>query len=78
MIFRSLGAGLASDLIRTATEATYHFWLARYGALPAERLRTEIDVARVQSRNPGYCYIMAGWEPGEVVRGKRYLYAPGI
>jgi hypothetical protein len=78
MIFRNLGAGLSSDLIRSATVATYHEWIKRYGALPAERLRTEVDVKAVRSRNPGYCYIAAGWERGPVVRGKRFLYAPPI
>jgi hypothetical protein len=28
-------------------------WLARYGVLPDERLRTEIDTRAVKSRNPG-------------------------
>lgn len=76
MLFRNLGAGLSSDLIRTAVVRTYEEWIARYGMLPVERLRTEIDTARVRSTNPGYCYLMAGWEPGPLVRGKRYLYAP--
>lgn len=76
MMFRNLGAGLSSDLIRSATTATYLHWLIRYGSLPAERLRTEIDTRRVQSSNPGYCYLAAGWDPGPIVRGKRYLYAP--
>jgi hypothetical protein len=76
MIFRNLGAGLSSSLIRSALEATYREWERRYGVLPAERLRTEIDVKAVRSRNPGYCYLAAGWEPAGFVRGKRYLYAP--
>jgi hypothetical protein len=75
-MFRNLGAGLSSDLIRAATAETYSRWIERYGALPAERLRTEIGVAEVRSSNPGYCYLMAGWEAGPFVRGKRYLYAP--
>lgn len=41
MLFRNLGAGLSSDLIRSATEATRIAWRARYGSLPSERLRTE-------------------------------------
>lgn len=76
MLFRNLGAGLSSDLIREATEATYRHWIERYGALPEERLRTEIGVKQVRSSNPGYCYIAAGWEPGPTKRGKRFLYAP--
>lgn len=76
MLFRNLGAGLSSDLIREATERTFEEWERRYGELPAERLRTEIGVKQVRSSNPGYCYMMAGWERGEVKRGKLFLYAP--
>lgn len=76
MIFRNLGAGLSSGLIRSALAMTYVEWVERYGVLPTERLRTEIDVRAVMSRNPGYCYMMAGWEKGEKKRGKLFLYAP--
>lgn len=76
MIFRNLGPDLSSDLIRAATERTYIEWALRYGELPTERLRTEIDVKKVRSTNPGYCYLMAGWELGPVKRGKRFLFAP--
>lgn len=76
MMFRNLGAGLSSDLIREATEMTYREWLKRYGVLPEERLRTEVDVKRVNSRNPGFCYMKAGWEKGIVKNGKLFLWAP--
>lgn len=76
MVFRNLGAGLSSDLIREATAATYMHWAARYGSLPAERLRTEIGVKAVRSSNPGFCYLKAGYTKDRVVRGKLYLWAP--
>lgn len=83
MMFRNLGAGLSSWLIQDATEETYRQWIDRYGALPAERLRTEIGVAEVKSKNPGYCYERAGWEPERDAKGKRivrngklFLWAP--
>lgn len=76
MLFRNLGAGLSSELITLATAETYLQWTRRYGSLPAERLRTEIGVAQVRSTNPGFCYLIAGWEPGETRNGKRFLYAP--
>lgn len=76
MMFRNLGPFLSSELIRTATAETYRQWVLRYWELPKERLRTEIGVASVRSRNPGYCYLMAGWERGETKRGKLFLYAP--
>jgi len=78
MMFRNLGAGLSSELIREAAAMTYREWVRRYGALPEERLRTEVDVKRIRSRNPGFCYQMAGWEKGRIVRGKLYLYAPDV
>ncbi len=76
MIFRNLGAGLSSDLIRAALDMTYVEWMQRYGELPSERLRTEIDLKAVKSRNPGYCYKCAGWGDAVKKRGKLFLYAP--
>ena len=78
MLFRNLGAGQSSALVAEATFATYSFWLLRYGSLPTERLRTEIGVKSVKSANPGYCYLMAGWERGPTKRGKLHLYAPNL
>lgn len=78
MVFRNLGGGLSSDLIREATDMTYQEWTKRYGVLPPERLRTEIKVSAVRSSNPGYCYLMAGWERGPVRRGILFLYAPAV
>ena len=76
MLFRNLGAGLSSDLIRSATAMTYAVWQERYGEMPDERLRTEVDVKKVRSSNPGFCYQAAGWEKGERKRNKLFLYAP--
>lgn len=76
MLFRNLGAGLSSDLIRSATERTYEEWLKRYGELPPERLRTEIGLKVVRSSNPGFCYKRAGWVKDRIVRDKLYLWAP--
>ena len=76
MVFRNLGAGLSSTLIREAVGMTYQEWAKRYGNLPVENLRTEIDPKRVLSRNPGYCYLMAGFHNRRKVRGKIYFDAP--
>ena len=78
MLFRNLGAGLSSDLIRAATDTTYLEWVRRYGSLPTERLRTEIGVRHVRSTNPGYCYLQAGWECGPTRNHTLFLYAPAI
>lgn len=78
MLFRRLpGCPVqASDLIRTATSATYAAWEQRYGSLPTERLRTEIGIKAIKSKNPGYCYKVAGYKKDRVVNGKLYLWAP--
>jgi hypothetical protein len=76
MLFRNLGLSLSSELIRSAVQATYEQWEQRYGSLPDERLRTEVDIKAVRSPNPGCCYKIAGWIPDRVVRGKLYLWAP--
>jgi hypothetical protein len=78
MLFRRLPSCpvRASDLIVTATEATYLLWVQRYGSLPPERLRTEIGISQVKSVNPGYCYLKAGYTRDRKARGKLYLFAP--
>lgn len=76
MLFRNLGPHRSSDLIRSALARTYEEWIKRYGALPEERLRTEIGIKAIRSSNPGYCYKIAGWTVDRVVRGKLYLWAP--
>jgi len=77
MCFRNLvPAALSSDLIVSATARTYEEWAKKYGALPIEILRTEIDPRRVRSTNPGCCYKKAGYHNSRMVRGKIYLDAP--
>jgi hypothetical protein len=76
MLFRNLGTSLSSDLIRLATVDTYRLWVERYGEMPLEPLRTEVDVTKIKSTNPGYCYQKAGWLKGEQKRNKLFLYAP--
>ena len=76
MMFRNLSGSLSSELIKTATMNTYDEWIKRYGAMPEERLRTEIGISSVKSKNPGYCYLCAGYTKDRVVRGKLYLWAP--
>lgn len=75
-VFRNLGAGLSSYLIREAVKLTRIEWLNRYGRLPVERLRTEVDIKAVRSPNPGYCYRMAGWERGAQRGSKLIWWAP--
>lgn len=76
MLFRNLGGELSSYLILRALETTYREWTRRYGALPIETLRTEIDPRKIRSTNPGCCYKKAGFHNARMVRGKLYLDAP--
>jgi hypothetical protein len=56
--FRNEGAGLSSDLIRDAVAVTRWF----YGEPPPEGFVTFVDRSKTRSkRDPGYCYLMAGW-----------------
>lgn len=76
MLFRNLGEELSSSLILQALKMTYSEWTKRYGALPLEVLRTEIDPHRIRSINAGCCYKKAGFHNKRMVRGKLYLDAP--
>lgn len=61
-IFRNEGAGLSSDLVRAATSATFDYWRRHYHGLPVAPLRTEVDPAATRrKRDPGRCFIRAGW-----------------
>jgi hypothetical protein len=64
----------ASDLIRDAVAATR--W--RYGAPPPQGFVTFVNRVKTKpKRNPGYCYLMAGWRP--IGRTKKAgLYALGL
>ena len=65
-IFRNESGTLSSELIREATRTTFEIWARRYGALPAEDLTTEVDIAATRRRRSrharaGRCYELAGW-----------------
>lgn len=53
-IFRNESPNRSSDLIREADAIAYFCW-------PGERHYTYVRGAAVKSRNPGYCFICAGW-----------------
>lgn len=55
--FRNEGAGLASALIESAVALTERLW----GPPPIDGWATYVDASKVDSRNPGYCFKMAGW-----------------
>ena len=49
------GAIKSSELILAAETLAWTKW-------PGQRLYTYVNPRRVQSRNPGYCFKMAGWK----------------
>jgi hypothetical protein len=77
-IFRNESPGLlSSDLVREATARTYLYWRRHYGRLPAVPLTTEVDPAKTRrKRDPGRCFLRAGWRRVGEVRGLVVLEAP--
>lgn len=57
-IFRNEGAGLSSELIRQAVVMTAAHW-----ETPPLGMVSFVDRSKVRPKqNPGYCYLMAGFE----------------
>ncbi len=53
-VFRNEGTARSSRLIRQADSIADVLW-------PDSRHYTYIDAARIASRNPGFCFLAAGW-----------------
>lgn len=53
-VFRNESAHLSSSLIRAADAIADVLW-------PHRRHYTYVDIEKVASRNPGFCFICAGW-----------------
>jgi hypothetical protein len=53
-IFRNEGDVLSSSLILEAERLAWDRW-------PEERFYTYVNAAKIQSTNPGCCFIKAGW-----------------
>lgn len=53
-VFRNESDVLSSDLIRQADAIADHVW-------PGRRHYTKVDPKAIRGRNPGYCFIAAGW-----------------
>ena len=64
-LFRNEGAGLSSDLIRSAIEHTLRYW-----DLPELGLITFVDMSKVRPKiTPGYCYLKAGFKYAGMTKG---------
>lgn len=76
-IFRNESGLLSSSLIMGATAHTQTRWHRRWGWTGLPRLTTEIDPQKVRrKRDPGRCFIRAGWHYVGMVRGLVVLEAP--
>lgn len=71
---REKGACLrCSDLVRLATAKTCAYWRSHYGCLPPVPLTTEVDPRRVRrKRDPGRCFLRAGWRPVGMSKSHRH------
>lgn len=65
-IFRNEGAGLSSALILEAMQMGWARW-------PGERFYTYVNPRRVKSRNPGYCFLKAGWRRCGITKTRKLL-----
>lgn len=65
-IFRNEGAGLSSDLIRSADDIADQMW-------PGERHYTYVNPRRIRSSNPGCCFLKAGWRRSGVTKKRKLL-----
>lgn len=61
-VFRNEGPRLSSDLIREACELARVRW-------PRERFYTYVDPRKIRSKNPGTCFVKAGWTRCGVTKG---------
>lgn len=65
-VFRNESDVLSSLLILEAEEFAYHRW-------PGERLYTYVNPFVVKSKNPGYCFIVAGWKRCGITKVKKLI-----
>jgi hypothetical protein len=65
-IFRNEGAGLSSELLLSGMQIAWQRW-------PGERLYTYVDPIRVQSENPGYCFLKAGWRKCGITKSRKLI-----
>lgn len=67
----------SSLLVREATWRTFEWWARHYGAVPSVPLTTEVDPSKTRrKRDPGRCFLRAGWTRTGVVDGLVVLQSP--
>lgn len=65
-VFRNEGIRRSSELILEAEQFARDRW-------PGERLYTYVNAGKVKSRNPGYCFKMAGWSLCGVTKARKLI-----
>lgn len=65
-VFRNEGGSMSSELIRAADKLAEERW-------PGERHYTYVNPAKVQSQNPGCCFLKAGWRKCGLTKWHRLL-----
>lgn len=58
---------LSSELVRQADAVADHVW-------PGERHYTYVNPKAVRSRNPGYCFVAAGWRKCGMTKSGLWIY----
>lgn len=70
--FRNESKNLSSEMIREAMQIAVEVW----GPPPPDGFVTYVDPKKIASRNPGYCFLKAGWKRiGKSRTGKILLQA---
>lgn len=65
-IFRNEGSRRSSELIREAAALADSRW-------PGERHYTYVSGRKIKSTNPGYCFVMAGWQKCGITKWNRLI-----
>jgi len=65
-IFRNESKSLSSDLIREADAIADFCW-------PGERHYTYVRAEAIRSRNPGFCFLCAGWRRCGYTKGGLFI-----
>lgn len=65
-VFRNESRHRSSELVRQADEIADHVW-------PGCRHYTYVNAKRVRSSNPGYCFIVAGWQRCGVTKSGKLI-----
>lgn len=60
--FRNESGYLSSRLVEEADAVADYLW-------PGERHYTYVDATKIKSRNPGYCFLRAGWRRAGFTKG---------